>query len=99
MLDSGVLMTTDKARFRDWFREQLKARGFYTPATDTYAVAAFSRFLTEQGEPIDAVQLARYLKDDNTLPSTERCRSLARGLGIKPAVVLSAAGYIQEGDF
>ena len=88
-----------KKQFRDWLRAQLQARGFYTPATDSYALSAFARFCSEQGEAIDEQAVYRYTRDDNTLPSPDRCRSLARALGIKPVEVLKVAGYIQESDF
>lgn len=94
MTDTGA-----RTRFRDWLREQLQTRGFYTPSSGKYALTDFSRWLAEQGETVTTFTLSRWLQDDNILPSADNCRSLARAFGIKPAVVLELAGYIREGDF
>lgn len=100
MIDTGVNIVTDTARARvsAWLKAQLQAKGYYTPAEDSYALAAFSRFCEEQGEKIDVVSLNRYLTG-KSLPTSDRCRSLANVLGVKPVEVLKLAGYLQESDF
>lgn len=88
-----------RTRFRDWLRTQFQLRGFYTPSSGKYALTDFSRFMAEKGESISTLSLARYLADDNTLPSADNCRAIARALDIKPAEVLKIAGYLKESDF
>ena len=92
---------SDEAReaFRDWFRQQLRAREFYNRRGDHYLVREFHKYAAEMNQDIDEASLGRYLRDDNpVIPTPDRCRALGAVLGIAPIDVMMAAGLVRKDD-